>query len=207
MNLEQRAIAAWRQRLWCYAWGALVGLTALPFAVMLLDRSQPVTFPYGGPDNIDPECTVHCKAEIVPFYVHSGDRVTINWPIIEHRLCQGEYSRRIRESTGKVHFFDRIPTAYSDTLSKDRKWFSRQMTLPKMTPGPATYWTSGTRWCNFMQRIFWPIPFTAPKISFEVLPDEPLRGEQGDRGSPGEQGIPGPRGAVGATGATGATSN
>lgn len=171
LNTQQRMACAKRRRRWCCAWGVLFGLAVLPFAIMLLDRRQPVWFPYG--DGVsDPTCTSHCDAEIVPYYVHSGETVTIDWPIIEYRLCQGEYSRRIRESTGKIHFFDRLPTSYSDTLSKDRKWFSRQMTLPRMTPGQALYWTSGLRWCNFMQRIFWPIPFTSPVIKFYVLDDD-----------------------------------
>jgi hypothetical protein len=153
----------------CYILGVLLGVAAAPFAVMLFDRREPVTLTFGPDDH----CYEDCSGQIIPYYVHPLQEVEIKWPLIENRKCEGEYSRRIREGrTGKVHIFGRQGTAYTEATSTDRRWFSRSLVIPKAVgPGPATYWTVGYRWCNFMQKYFWPIPFRSPDIQFEVLPE------------------------------------
>lgn len=186
----------------CHVFGLLIGVGLTPLAVMLFDRRDPVTLNF----EQDEHCHDHCKGEIIPYYVRPMQKVEISWPVQEHRSCQGAYTRRILEkSTGKMHVFDSLPVAYSDTISSDRKRFSKEFVIPKaISAGPAVYFTVGHRWCNVMQHMFWPMAFRSPDIPFEVLPDDQSsRGLQGTQGPPGIQGYQGVQGIQGERGQRG----
>lgn len=144
-------------RKYCLCIGAVFGiLLAIP-ATQLFDRRAPVLLGQG---------------RIEPFDVHVGQTVTVTWPVVEYKLCEGEYTRHVKDRSNRIVFFERLPTSYSDTISRDQKWFVKYWTVPRgLVEGPAIYWTDGFRWCNPLQRYFWPIPFRAPDIPFNILPD------------------------------------
>jgi hypothetical protein len=186
----------------CYVFGIVIGLVLAPFAVMLLDRREPITLTFAAED-----CEAErCHGQIVPYYARSEEKVSINWPVIENRVCEGRYQRRIKEMvTGRIVIFDDLPVNYQESIDpKKPKWFSKPLVLPKLSPGPAIYWTEGNRWCNFMQKYFWPIPFRSPDIYFQVLPDKTWSpGLQGPQGQPGIQGYQGVQGIQGERGQRG----
>lgn len=96
---------------------------------------------------------------ISPNPVRPGETISITWSGVAHRSCDGEVIRQIVDSSGRVFDYARIDTAYHDIAHRGvPKTFTRYLQTPAdMAPGPAEYRTIVRRWCNSLQRIFWPM--------------------------------------------------
>lgn len=142
----------------CHTLAACCGLTIAILLGLLLDRRDPIELFQG---------------RITPYYVHEGDNVVLTWPLIEHRSCNGELRRRLVDSGNKIHEFTSEPTVYHERLDTEKKTFVKNFTIPYgVAPGPAVYYTVGTRWCNIVQKLIWPIAFRSPNIQLCVLPND-----------------------------------
>lgn len=135
----------------------LIGaLITVPASFMLFDRRAPVE---------------HVSAEIIPPAVYAGDAVRLRWKIVEHRNCDGVSHRRIIDSTGKITEFETHPTVYHAATSPSPLTFEVIMNVPiGIAPGPARYDPGVFRWCNILQKTFWPIEDAPHPVPFTVLP-------------------------------------
>lgn len=129
-------------------------LIVTPPTLMLLDRRDPAVLQHGS---------------ITPNPARAGDYVTLMWNIKEYRACDGEFTPIIIDSGKKVHFFARQPTIYRYNLSPDGSKFYKVLQLPAaLPPGNTVYVVRVQRWCNALQKYFWPIESKTGSIEFEV---------------------------------------
>jgi hypothetical protein len=163
----ERKTAMWKRTKSCNIIGIAIGIGLIaPIAGLLMDRREPIHLYQG---RFEPEV------------VRSNQTVQIIWEADELRTgCDGVLERRITEKrSGKIHYFAREPTVFH--FNGTRKTFSKYFTLPELSDGEAEYTTHGHRWCNLLQKWFWPIEFFSPPIRFTVSnppkvvsPDDPV---------------------------------
>lgn len=140
----------------CHAIAAPIGLLITVFFVQLLDR-HPVVL-------LDPT-----KSYITPTQASSGQAVTITWSAIEKRNCDGVVVPRVIDNAGRVFEYAHIPTVYHDLLIPGARSFSKSLVLPLgMAPGKARYEAVVIRWCNWAQRLIWPMVDSPFPIYFEA---------------------------------------
>lgn len=142
-------------------WTTFIAITlgtvvVAPFFILLFDRREPIEL---GEAMIEPSGSVN-----------SGQEVTITWSAVERRAgCDGEFERRVIDSTGRIFPYRREPTVYRLTYNAKAQIFTRQFRLPNgLAPGRAIITTVGTRWCNSVQKYLWPIPFQGPIIQATI---------------------------------------
>lgn len=140
----------------CQIIAAVVGLIIAWHAVMLFDRSAVV--------ELDSSASY-----ITPNPANMGGAIAITWKAKSYRNCGGEVIPRIIDSTGRIFEYAKTPTVYNVLMRADPAKFTKLLTLPTiMTPGPARYEAVVIRWCNWVQKEFWPMVDKPFPILFEI---------------------------------------
>lgn len=140
----------------CHAIAAPIGILITVFFVQLLDRHPVVV--------LDAE-----KSYVSPTPASPGQTVSITWSAVEKRNCDGIAIPRVIDSSGRVFEYAYGPTVYHDLLTPGARSFTKPLTLPLgMAPGRARYEAVVQRWCNWPQRVFWPMVDSPFPIYFEV---------------------------------------
>jgi len=149
----------WKRAKWCNFTGFLLGtLVIAPIIIAVGDRRDPIDFIDG---------------RMVPKNVYPGQVVEVHWYAERKRAgCDGEFSRRIIDAAGKIHDFLIEPETAPKKLlviGKPEK-IPRTFLLPDgMVPGRAYYTPRGHFWCNWLQKMLWPMELDAPWVPFNVL--------------------------------------
>lgn len=142
--------------------GTLAMGTIAPASYLLFDRGPIVTI---SNPQINPNPTV------------MGEEMVVSYDAIEHRNCEGIVERVIIDSTNRISYFAPEPTIYHESIdNKTRQFRARPMVVPTglhlepgKTEGEATYRAYVKRWCNFMQKNFWPIAEPPRDIKFKFI--------------------------------------
>lgn len=150
-------------------------LVIMPLVVMILDRELPVKLTYG-----------ELKPTVIYANPASGAQVTVSWSVQRMRKfgngildCQGTFYRRIIDAAGYVT--ETKPGAVQSIIligDKEIGAFTKDVSLPPLTPGAATYRIITQYWCNPIQKYLFPINHQEELIHFMVLPDPRTTGQK-----------------------------
>ena len=110
--------------------------------------------------------TVVENARIEPNIVQPGAYGTLRFHSLGlDKVCPGVVTRVIIDSQGVVQH---LPETDAVKFDPKTNQFERPFPVPlKTAPGPATYVGLVTRWCNPIQKFFWPIVSTT-RLPFTV---------------------------------------
>jgi len=150
-KMEIRAIPS----IWQHVYAALFAfLVVVPVLYMVGDRDTVVEV---------------VNARIVPHNIVAGGEVEVTWMANELRTdCGGEVHRTVIDSKGKrfpYPVFSVVDRDDSDKQAKPQE-FSRLIKLPaKMAPGPFVMSVVVYRWCNPIQKFFWPMVDPMPPMA------------------------------------------
>lgn len=123
---------------------------------MLLDREQPLSLRY---------LPMQPEGPIQPLQVV---RVTFLARIYKNS-CEGSFVRRITDSSGFTSDTKPMKMSTFDALAGNSHGkFSKEITLPAMAPGPATYQIFTTEWCNPLQHLIWPMYHSEDIVNFII---------------------------------------
>jgi hypothetical protein len=133
-------------------------MLVFPLVFMGLDRQLPIVLETGTVD------------------VVSNDEIKITWVAHKQREfgdglfeCQGDYYRRITDSGGFITQSKPEPIqSYKLLDGKISGSFSKELVLPVMLPGPATYQVVTIYWCNPLQKLLLPIVHYEKPVHFIV---------------------------------------
>jgi hypothetical protein len=146
------------RQFWCNMIAAAFAILVVsPIVVMIGDRRMPIIVTGG---------------EIVENKVFAGDMATFEWSVIERRIgCDGLVKRTFIDSQGTRFDVGDSKVVFHDSIDLERKKFRRQIPIPSsMHWGDATYNVHVIRWCNVLQKIFWPIRDDGPSVKFHIEP-------------------------------------
>lgn len=126
---------------------------------------------------------------IIPPEVATGDIASVAWRARELRPnCGGRVYRRFVDSTGRLVEFAPIPTFIHDHAPGTLVDFLNSFEIPRgLAPGEAYYEPVVERWCNPLQKLFWPMVDKPIKAGFIVI-DNIIRGPKGETGDKGDKG-------------------
>lgn len=118
------------------------------------------------------------NARIEPSIVQPGSYAILKFHSLGlDKTCQGIVSRSIIDAQGVTQH---LPEADAVKFNPTTNQFERSFPVPlKTAPGPATYVAVVTRWCNPIQKFFWPIvsttrlPFTVGDSPVTVYAPQP----------------------------------
>ena len=124
-----------------------------PIMWLLFDRSPVVTL---------------SDLRVTPNTVMSGGRLEIKWNIDQLRVnCEGTVTQEIIASNSQIYPFAPEPTVYHEAGKHE---YIKEMVLPAgMVPGRAIYRSNIVRWCNSLQRVFWPMQDQIHDVEFNVI--------------------------------------
>lgn len=108
---------------------------------------------------------------VVPNQVEAGANATLHFTARGFDLaCRGVVDRSIINSKGIITKLKETATSNIKPIEHGGFDFSRTFPVPLgAAPGPATYKAVVTRWCNPIQKFFWPI-VEETDVKFSVAP-------------------------------------
>ena len=108
---------------------------------------------------------------VEPNQVEAGANATLHFTARGFDLaCKGVVDRSIIDSKGVIYRLKETATSNIKPIEHGGFEFSRTFPVPVgMASGPATYRAIVTRWCNPIQKFFWPI-VEETDVKFSVLP-------------------------------------
>lgn len=137
-------------------WAIVVALIVVgPVTYFLADRQHPYEYVYG---------------EVLPPDPNTGSQISIHWRVRFNRFCPGWVQRDITDRRGYVWRNVGGPVKNIPAPAKDEYAdIVNTLELPRqLGMGPATYQAHVTYRCNWLQRWFWPISVSSPKLLFEI---------------------------------------
>lgn len=107
---------------------------------------------------------------VTPDPVRPGETAILIFTATDYRACYNKTSRWLTDSKGfRYYLVDHDSTEYDEDVGKPSHQFVREFPIPKsMSSGTATFHARVTRWCNPLQRIFWPMYSTDTTVNFQV---------------------------------------
>ena len=108
---------------------------------------------------------------VEPNQVEAGANATLHFTARGFDLaCKGVVDRSITDSQGVITKLKETDTSNIKPIEHGGFEFSRSFPVPAgAAPGPAVYKAVVTRWCNPIQKFFWPI-VEETDVKFSVLP-------------------------------------
>ncbi len=108
---------------------------------------------------------------VEPNQVEAGANATLHFTARGFDLaCKGVVDRSIIDSKGVIYRLKETATSNIKPIEHGGFEFSRTFPVPVgMASGPATYRAIVTRWCNPIQKFFWPI-VEETDVKFSVAP-------------------------------------
>ncbi len=108
---------------------------------------------------------------VEPNQVEAGANATLHFTARGFDLaCKGVVDRSITDSKGVITKLKETDTSNLKPIDHGGFEFSRTFPVPAgAAPGPATYRAIVTRWCNPIQKFFWPI-VEETDVKFSVAP-------------------------------------
>ncbi len=108
---------------------------------------------------------------VEPNQVEAGANATLHFTARGFDLaCKGVVDRSITDSKGVITKLKETDTSNLKPIDHGGFEFSRTFPVPAgAAPGPATYKAVVTRWCNPIQKFFWPI-VEETDVKFAVAP-------------------------------------
>lgn len=141
-------------------------MLVFPFVYMALDRDTPMLLSFEA---------------IQPNEVVSGTIFNITWTATKKRKfgdgwldCQGTFIRRFTDSAGFTIESKPQPVESYKLIGETKQTgqFNKQVLVPSMLPGSATYQIITTYWCNPLQKLL-PIVHHEQLIHFTVASGQP----------------------------------
>jgi hypothetical protein len=152
-----------KRRAWCNIIAAIFSiLFVVPLVMMIADRELPMKLRYGG---------------IEPNVAAIGDTVRVSWQGDKIRRfgpglfdCGGSFHRRFTDSSGiRVDTDTQSIQAYKLMGVHQFGAFSKDLMIPQLLPGPASYQVIFRYWCNPVQAYLFPIIHYEEPIYFTVI--------------------------------------
>lgn len=96
--------------------------------------------------------------EILPNPLITGQAAHISWTAkVLRDGCDGTIARQIIDGAGKMHDYAAIPTVFKYETGVIQE-YTRTIIIPmSATPGKGKHVVHVVRWCNELQRVFWPM--------------------------------------------------
>ena len=98
------------------------------------------------------------EVRVSPQIVQPGQVVEVVYTAKDKRRCHGEVHRWIVDKDSRLYALPEVPVFYNYEGLPPSFDFVRDIIIPPSIPdGPAVYHAETDRWCNALQRAFWPI--------------------------------------------------
>jgi hypothetical protein len=110
-------------------------------------------------------------AKITPYSIKAGDKYTFSFTAkpLRNGGCNGEIDAYEIDSSGGLFLYER--NIVLNQKPEGSNHYTRIVSShSNLTPGPARYGRHIRKWCNLMQKIFWPMAETR-ETAFMVKED------------------------------------